>query len=441
MRLAFLPSLLYINARKVSRAFFYLIKSSETMKNSTSRKTKTRSLPSKKKRPASRTRPQRPAADLEKLYRALQESEEKYRHFVENAADVIYRTDGEGKFVYVNPVSTRILGYTEEEFLGKHYLEIFHPSFRNKARQYYATQFFTGQYSSYLEFPAISKDGREFWMGQNVQPLFEDGQIIGFQAVARDITERRMAEEEVRILNAELERRVAERTLQFENANKELEAFSYSVSHDLKAPLLTINSFSRFLVQHLADKLDDEGARLLKVIRTNTQMMQNLITGMLMLSQTNKIELKSARIDMTELAAATYREVATPEAQERIQFTVSPLPDAQGDKTLLRQVWSNLISNAIKFTLQRDVRTIEIGGRIEENRNVYYVKDSGAGFNMEEANRLFGVFQRLHTEEQFEGTGVGLSIVRRVIHRHNGEVWAEGKVGEGATFYFSLSKS
>lgn len=383
----------------------------------------------------------KPAADLKKLYRALQESEEKYRHFVENAADIIYRTDGEGKFVYVNPISTRILGYTEKEFLGKHYLEIFHPSFRNKARQYYATQFFTGQYSSYLEFPAISKDGREFWMGQNVQPLFEDGQIIGFQAVARDITERRIAEEEVRILNAELERRVAERTTQFENTNKELEAFSYSVSHDLRAPLLTINSFSQFLAEHLADKLDDEGKRLLKVIRSSTQMMQNLITGMLMLSQSSKTELKSVPVDMTELAEATFREVAAPEVQKRIHFTISPLPEALGDKTLLRQVWSNLISNAIKFTLHRDVRTIEIGGRVEESRLVYFVKDSGAGFNMDEASRLFGVFQRLHTEEQFEGTGVGLSIVRRVIHRHNGEVWAEGKVGEGATFYFSLPKN
>ncbi|MBI2428043.1 MAG: PAS domain S-box protein [Ignavibacteriales bacterium] len=410
------------------------------MKKSTSRKPSVRSLPRTKKRPVSKTGSRTPTADLKKLYRALQESEEKYRHFVENAADIIYRTDGEGKFVYVNPISTRILGYTEEEFLGKHYLEIFHPSFRNKARQYYATQFFTGQYSSYLEFPAISKDGREFWMGQNVQPLFGDGQIIGFQAVARDITERKMAEEEVRVLNAELERRVAERTMQFENTNKELEAFSYSVSHDLRSPLLTINSFSQFLTEHLADTLDDEGTRLLKVIRSSTQMMQNLITGMLMLSQSSKTELKSARVDMTELVEATYREVATPDVQKRIQCTVSPLPVAMGDKTLLRQVWSNLISNAIKFTLQRDVRTIDIGGRSEENRNVYFVKDSGAGFDMKEAGRLFGVFQRLHSEEQFEGTGVGLSIVRRVIHRHNGEVWAEGKVGEGATFYFSLPK-
>ena len=153
--------------------------------------------------------PQQP--DLQALYEKLRESEEKYRRFVENAADIIYRTDGEGRFIYVNPVSLRIFGYAEDEFMGKHYLELFHPNFRNKARQYYATQFFNGQYSSYLEFPAVTKEGNQFWLGQNVQPLMENGQIMGFQAVARDITQRVFAEEamkrsdeEVRKLNAEL---------------------------------------------------------------------------------------------------------------------------------------------------------------------------------------------------------------------------------------------
>lgn len=385
--------------------------------------------------------------DLEKLYKALRESEEKYRRLVENATDIIYRTDGEGKFTYVNPVGRRIFGYTEEDFLGKHYLELFELIFRNKARQFYATQFFTGQYSSYLEFPAVSKDGRRFWLGQNVQPLMENDQIIGFQAVARDITERRIAEEamkrseeEVRKLNAELERRVAERTSQLEDANKELEAFSYSVSHDLRSPLLTINGFSQFLVEHLGDRLDEEGARLLSIIRSNTQKMQHLITGLLALSHTNKNELKYGIVDMTALANEIYREVASPEVQREITFCVLSLPEARGDKILLRQVWSNLISNAIKFTLKKNVRRIEVGGHAEENRNVYYVQDSGAGFDTNKADKLFDVFHRLHSYEEFEGTGVGLSIVRRVIHRHNGHVWAKGIVGVGATFYFSLPK-
>jgi PAS domain S-box-containing protein len=385
--------------------------------------------------------------DLQALYEKLQESEEKYRRFVENAADVIYRTNGEGRFIYVNPVSLKMFGYAEDEFLGKHYLELFHPAFRNKARQFYATQFFNGQYSSYLEFPAVTKEGKQFWLGQNVQPLMENGQIMGFQAVARDITERVIAEEamkrsqeEVRTLNTELELRVAERTMQLENANKELEAFSYSVSHDLRAPLLAINGFTQFLVTHLGDKLDEEGKRLLSIIRTNTQTMQHLISALLMLSKTNKKELDPIIIDMTALAQETYNEIASPEAKQKILITIPLLPDVRGDKMLLRQVWSNLLSNAIKFTLAKDECTIAVGGRTEENKIVYFVKDSGAGFDMKDAGKLFGVFSRLHSDEEFEGTGIGLSIVRRVIHRHKGDVWAEGEVGKGATFYFSLPK-
>lgn len=386
-------------------------------------------------------------ADLQSLYEKLRESEEKYRRFVENAADIIYRTDGEGRFIYVNPVSLKIFGYSEEEFMGKHYLELFHPEFRNKARQYYATQFFNGQYTSYLEFPAVNKEGKLFWLGQNVQPLMENGQIFGFQAVARDITERvkaeealRRSDEEVRTLNAELEKRVVERTAQLENANRELEAFSYSVSHDLRAPLLTINGFTHFLSMHLGDTLDDEGKRLISVIKSNTQTMQNLISALLMLSKTNKKELEMTPIDMQELAKETYGDIASAEAQEKIRITITEMPEVKGDRLLLRQVWSNLLSNAIKFTLAKDERTIIVGGRKEEFRNVYFVKDSGAGFDMKDAGKLFGVFSRLHSDEEFEGTGIGLSIVRRAIHRHQGEVWAEGETGKGATFYFALPR-
>ncbi len=388
---------------------------------------------------------QQEITDLQTLYEKLRESEEKYRRFVENAADIIYRTDGEGRFIYVNPASFRIFGYTEEEFTGKHYLELFHPDFRNKARQFYATQFFHGQYSSYLEFPAISKDGKQFWLGQNVQPLIENEQIIGFQAVARNITERVAAEEamkhsqeEVRKLNEELERRVIERTMQLENTNRELESFSYSVSHDLKAPLLTINSFTQFLAEHLGEKLDGEGKRLIAVIKTNTQRMQHLVSALLMLSKTNKKALDVTAIDMTSLAQETFNDITSPEIKQNIAVTISHLPNARGDKILLRQVWVNLLSNAMKFTLAQGEHTIKVGGYTENNKNVYFVKDTGAGFDMNDSQKLFGVFSRLHAEDEYEGAGIGLSIVRRVIHRHHGDVWAEGEIGKGATFYFSL---
>jgi PAS domain S-box-containing protein len=238
---------------------------------------------------------------------------------------------------------------------------------------------------------------------------------------------------------ATLEKRVAERTVQLEAANKELEAFSYSVSHDLRAPLRSIDGFSQIILEEYSSKFDAEGKRLLNVIRSNTQKMGELITDLLDLSRVARDEMKTVRIDMSTLANSIFHEVASPEAQKRYSLSVGALPEAYGDPSLMRQVWRNLISNAIKFTAPKDVRSIEIGGRSEEGKTIYFIRDSGVGFDPQYAHKLFGVFQRLHKTEEFEGTGVGLAIVQRIVHRHGGEVWAEGRIGEGATFYFSLT--
>jgi signal transduction histidine kinase len=259
-----------------------------------------------------------------------------------------------------------------------------------------------------------------------------------FIGLEKEITERKQAEEEIQKLNAELEQRVRDRTVQLEAANKELEAFSYSVSHDLRAPLRAIDGFSRVILEDYLDKLDDEGKRVLNIIRSNTKKMGQLIDDLLVFSRLGRQELRASGIDMGELAKAVSEELKFAVPERKLKFTINTLIPTQGDQAMIRQVFVNLLSNAIKFTKPKEGAVIEVDGRSEGNENVYTVKDNGVGFDMQYVGKLFGVFQRLHSAEEFEGTGVGLAIVQRIIHRHGGRVWAEGKVGEGATLYFSL---
>jgi PAS domain S-box-containing protein len=266
----------------------------------------------------------------------------------------------------------------------------------------------------------------------------ENGNLVSIVGTVLDITESKIAETQIRELNEELELRVIQRTEQLEAANKELEAFSYSVSHDLRAPLRAIDGFSKFVLEDYETKLDPEGKRLLCLIRSNTQKMDHLITDLLALSRVTRSELNFSGIDMTQMAISMFNESATPDIHEKMSLTVDQLPEAFADPTYIRQVWANLISNAIKFSSKEKKPLIKICGHTEDEFNVYYVKDNGVGYNPAYAHKLFGVFQRLHRSDDFEGTGVGLAIVQRIIHRHGGKVWAEGEEGGGATFYFSL---
>jgi two-component system sensor kinase len=254
------------------------------------------------------------------------------------------------------------------------------------------------------------------------------------------IDSQRRAVEEVGQLNQQLERRVVERTAALEASNKELEAFAYSVSHDLRAPLRAIDGFSHIVLDDYGDRLDDEGRRMLGSVRAGAERMGQLIDDILALSRMARQEMAFAPVDIGQLAREVFAELAAAAPQRRMRLEVQPLPLASGDPTLLRQVMANLIANAIKFTAPRAEALIVVGCIAGESENDYFIRDNGVGFDMRYAEKLFGMFQRLHPVREFEGTGIGLAIVKRIVARHGGRVWGEGEVDAGATLHFTLPK-
>ena len=368
----------------------------------------------------------------------LRTSEARYRALVQSQIDLISRYRPDTTLTFVNEAYCKFYGKRPEELIGQSYLTMVAPEFHPQALK--ETENFvkdprpiSGEYLNYRW------DGQECWIHWILQGIVdENGRLFEIQATGRDITPLKQAQEEIRRLNEQLEQRVIERTAQLAAANKELEAFSYTVSHDLRAPLRAIDGYTGILVEDYQDALDAEGRRVCAVIRNEAGRMSQLIDDLLAFSRLGRTTVQPTHIDMEQLVQSVFSELTTAESRQRLDFRRGDLPPAIGDPTLIRQVWVNLLANALKFSAKRDRAVIEAGSRQEAGETVYYVRDNGAGFDMCYAGKLFDVFQRLHSQDEFEGTGVGLAIVQRVIHRHGGRVWAEAEMDRGAIFYFTL---
>ncbi len=368
-------------------------------------------------------------------------TEQRFQRIVEAAQEGLWTIDAESRTTYVNRHAAEMLGYTPEEMLGRHIFEFVDKEDREQALGVVERQQRQGMNSLLDDFRLVRKDGTFIWTKISACPVQDEGngQYAGSLAIVVDITRRREAEDQVRQLNAQLERRIAERTAQLEFSNRELEAFAYSVAHDLRAPLRSISNFSLALVEDCADTLDATGRDYLQRIRASSQRMAELIDGILALSRVNRAELVETDVHLSELARSISEQLQRWKPERTVNFQVQDGLVDRGDSQLLRLVLENLMGNAWKFTREKPVAEIEFGVLPDTGGGrVYFVRDNGAGFDMEYQKKLFGVFQRLHTQQEFEGHGVGLATVQRIIRRHGGRVWGEGRVGQGATFYFTL---
>ncbi|HZV12550.1 MAG TPA: PAS domain S-box protein [Candidatus Kapabacteria bacterium] len=496
---------------------------------------------------------------------ALQQSEERYREIINNADDIIYRTDADAKIILCNPVATRVTKYSESELIGKHYLELVHPDARKETQNFYMSQRQEKVPNTYYEFPILTKEGEKRWIGQNLQIIMHDGTLAGFQAVARDITsikraEQALHESEARFrgifehtpigmalisldgkflqVNAaledmlgysaeelcalpsigaithpddvkvsfrvmseiqkkkintasfekryihkqgyvvwvavnsalitdaaknplyligqiqdityrkraqqeiqELNKQLAQKIDQLEVANKDLEAFSYSVSHDLRSPLQSVQGFTFLLKETAEAKLDDQEKEFLANVETSGKRMQEIIEDLLTLAHTTQNEFAPEDVDLSAIARTIAESLRAATPERNVTFVIQDNITVRGDKRLLRVLMENLIGNAWKYSSKHSAAKIEFG---EECKNgdsqTIFVRDDGAGFDMKYAETMFDPFKRLHTAKDFPGTGVGLATVKRIVQRHDGTIRAEGAVEKGATFYITFPK-
>jgi PAS domain S-box-containing protein len=375
-------------------------------------------------------------AERKHAEQAVQEAREYAESIVETVREPLVVLDADLRVISVNHSFCQTFKVTPEDTAGKLIYDLGNRQWNISKLRVLLEEIIprNNQFQNFEvdhEFPTI---GHKIML-LNARQIYSKG--IGARMILlaiEDITERKKGEDDIKKLNEDLKHRAIE----LEAAYKELETFSYSVSHDLRTPLLGINGLSRILLEKYSTHLDAKGQQFLSIIHSRTQKMLQLINDLLTFSRPEHQQMKPSNIDMGELAKGVFEELKSIIPEQTLLLDVKTLPPARGDQSMIRQVFVNLLSNAIKFTRPKGAGVIEIGCMVKENQNIYYVKDNGIGFDMQYASKLFGVFQRHHTLNKFEGTGIGLAIVQRIIHRHGGQVWAEGKVNEGATFYFTL---
>lgn len=378
-------------------------------------------------------------ADEERLTRQLTETntrlewETRRNHFFRLSIELLGIADYWGVFAQTNPTWATALGYSEEELRGHSLFEFVHPDDQAATRETLAgitealePRFFENRFRH--------RNGTYRWLAWTIAPFAAEGLLYIF---ARDNTERREREDEVRALNENLKKQA----VILQTLNEELESFSYSLSHDLRAPLRAISSYSEMLIAGEAGELPPDALQILRGVNGNGMHMLQLIDDFLNFFRFGRGEVEPAAIDMETMARETIATLPPPAGKRAVEFKVAALPSARGDTAMVAQIFANLISNAVKFSGRRARARVEIGCVAKSRPPVYFVKDNGVGFNMEHYNKLFGVFQRLHADTDFAGTGIGLAIVRRIVQRHGGRVWAEAKINGGATFFFTLAPS
>ncbi len=359
---------------------------------------------------------------------ALRESEERFRVLIQNALDIIMVTDAEGTISYISPAVEWVLGYQPEEMVGTNTADYVHPDDLEGAfGELAAALARPGVHPVAVETRVRHKSGSWHWLEGIANNLLGDPAIKGLVFNHRDVTERKRTERE-------LERRAAE----LESANAELERFAYAVAHDLRGPLRTISSFSQLLLEDHAGGLDEEGEDYLRRVGNAGRHMAQVMDALLDLSRIARGEMRHEEVNLSSLAEDIAAELGRGQSGRRVEFAIQGDLVAEGDRGLLRLALENLLGNAFKFTANKPEARIEFGATDQDGAPAYYVRDNGAGFDEAYAGKLFGAFQRLHGQDEFDGVGIGLAAVARVVRRHGGRVWAEGEVGRGATFYFTL---